>query len=265
MKPTLLLVGCGKMGGALLERVAPMVAACVVDPVPAPARLKSLPGITGLTAPTAIPSSFAPAIVVVAIKPQHMAETLPPYAKFRDSVFLSIAAGQTIASLASLLGGKDYAIVRAMPNLPASIGQGISVAVANKNVNADQRALCDRFLKAVGEAAWIEDENLLDAVTALSGSGPAYFFAMAEAMAKAGEALGLPPDLAAQLARQTLVGSGALLAAQPDAGVAALRRAVTSPGGTTEAALECLLAPDGLSGLMLKAMKAAAQRAKELS
>jgi pyrroline-5-carboxylate reductase len=151
-----------------------------------------------------------------------------------------------------------------MPNLAASIGQGMSVAVANKNVSAEQHALCDKFLCAVGKTAWIEDEGLMDAVTALSGSGLAYVFALCEAMARAGESLGITPALASQLAQQTIIGSGALLA-QSHESAEALRATVTSPGGTTEAALKQLIGPNGLYELMLKAMTAAAMRSKELA
>lgn len=247
------------MGGALLQRVATLGRAYVVDPAPAPAQLKSL--ATWLPAPDKLEKDFKPDIVILTVKPQHMAEALPAYARFKSSVFLSIAAGQSIKRLGELLGGDNFAIARAMPNLPASVGAGATVASANKNVTAAQRALCDKILGAVGSVHWVEDENLLDAVTALSGSGPAYFFALAEAMTKAGVALGLPKELATQLARQTLIGSGALLAQSPET-LEALRAAVTSPGGTTEAALKHL---GRLDELLLKAIKAAAARAKELS
>ncbi len=266
MKPEikLLLVGCGKMGGALLQRVADRAKICVVDPAPAPPHFKSLANVTWLPSSDKIDPAFAPDIIILAIKPQQMASVLSAYARFKNAVFLSIAAGMPIASMESFLKSDTFAIVRSMPNLPASIGQGISVAVANKNVGAAQRALCDAVLKAVGETAWIEDEKLMDAVTALSGNGPAYIFALCEAMEKAGIALGLSHDMAAKLARQTMIGSGALLAQSPES-AEALRVAVTSPGGTTEAALKLLLAKDGLSEIMLKAMTAALQRARELA
>jgi len=260
----LLLVGCGKMGGALLQGVAAKATACVVDPAPPPQHLISLPGMTWISGPEKLDPGFKPDIVILAVKPQLMASVLPAYAKFRDSLFLSIAAGQTIAHLEALLGGANFVIIRAMPNLPASIGAGMTVAVANKNVSAAQRTLADTLLTAVGAVAWVENETWLDAVTALSGSGPAYVFALVEAMAQAGEALGLPKALAMQLARQTAIGSGTLLA-QSKESVEALRAAVTSPGGTTEAALKLLLAGDGLQDVMLKAIKAAAQRSEELS
>ncbi len=260
----ILLVGCGKMGSAMLQRLAAQASICVVDPAPAPDYLKSSTTVKWLSTVNEIPADFDPGIVVFAVKPQHMAETLPPYAKFRSSVFLSIAAGVTLAKLAALLGSENYAIVRAMPNLPASIGEGITVTVANKNVTPPMAVLCDKVLKEVGTVAWIGNEQNIDAVTALSGSGPAYIFALAEAMTKAGEALGLAPPIANQLARQTISGSGALLMQSP-LSAEELRKAVTSPNGTTEAALKYLLGPNGLDDLLMKAMQAAALRARELS
>lgn len=263
-KTNLLLVGCGKMGGALLARAAKTANIEVVDPLPPPAHLKPLENIAFRPAADQIPPAFKPDLIILAVKPQHMAEVLPAYARFKESVFLSIAAGVTIARLAALVGNEEIAIVRSMPNLPASIGQGMTVAVANDCVNAAQRLLCDQFLNAIGKNIWVEDEALLDAVAALSGSGPAYVFLLAEAMAKAGEALGLSSELAQELARHTIAGSGALLA-QSKESAETLRRAVTSPGGTTEAALKHLLAADGLPALIMKAMKAAAKRSRELA
>jgi pyrroline-5-carboxylate reductase len=264
MLTNLLLVGCGKMGGAILQRIAAQAKICVVEPAPIPAALKALPEITWLASADRIAKSFVPDIVILAVKPQHMDDVLPAYGRYRAAVFLSIAAGKTLNKLSAALGGTPYSIVRAMPNLPASIGQGMTVAVANKNVTPKQRALCEQCMKAVGAMVWTQDENDLDAVGALSGSGPAYVFALAEAMAKAGEALGLHPELAAQLARQTVIGSGALLAQSPES-AEKLRIAVTSPGGITEAALKHLLAANGLPDLMRKAIEAAARRSKELS
>jgi len=252
------------MGGALLQRVAAHMTVCVVDPASTASPLTSLPGVSWLASANAIDPGFTPDIIVLAIKPQHMQSTLPSYAHFKTSVFLSIAAGVPMASMEALLNNKTIAVVRSMPNLPASIGQGISVAVANKNVSAAQRTLCDALLKSVGETVWMDDEKQLDAVTALSGSGPAYVFALCEAMAKAGETLGLPAAMAAKLARQTVIGCGALLA-QSSESAEALRVAVTSPGGTTEAALKKLLAENGLPDIILKTMTAALQRAQELA
>jgi pyrroline-5-carboxylate reductase len=267
----LLLVGCGKMGGALLRRALDAAlagvtppAAVVIDPANKPDDLKSFAGIRWLSAPDKIDPAFKPDIVVLAVKPQQIAAVLPAYARFKTSVFLSIAAGVPIAKVAALLNDAARPIVRAMPNLPASIGKGVSVAVTNKSVNPTQRNLCDGLLKALGDVAWVEDESLLDAVTALSGSGPAYVFALCEAMAAAGQSLGLSTELANRLARQTIIGSGALLDDVPDS-AEALRKAVTSPGGTTEAALKQLLATGGLRDIVLKAMTAAAARCKELA
>lgn len=251
------------MGGALLRRIESQVTTYVVEPAGLPADLQKLGSITCVATPDKIDPAFKPDIVILAIKPQQMAKSLPAYAAYTNAVFLSIAAGLSIASIDIALGG-NHAVVRSMPNLPASIGQGMTVAVANTKVSAVQHALCDRILKAVGETAWADDEQLIDAVTALSGSGPAYIFALCEAMEKAGTALGLSPTLSAQLARQTIVGSGALMAQSAES-AASLRTAVTSPGGTTEAALKELLGKGGLSDLMLKTMSAAMQRAKELA
>jgi pyrroline-5-carboxylate reductase len=264
----LLLVGCGKMGGALLRGiVAARLASTivVVEPSAPPADVQALKSVVWRPSLEAVDPAFAPDVIIIAVKPQLIAEILPPYARFATAVFLSIAAGTTLDSLATILKNPAAPIVRTMPNLPASIGKGMTVAVANAAATPEQRALCDKLLGAVGQTAWLEQEALLDAVTALSGSGPAYVFALCEAMAKAGEALGLSAEMAAQLARQTVVGSGALLAKAPES-ASDLRRAVTSPKGTTEAALTHLLADDrGLNALLLEAMSAAATRAKELA
>lgn len=239
------------MGSALLKGWA-RPDAVVIEPNN-PAYLPTLEAAGDIT----------PELVVFAIKPQQMAEALPAYARFRNATFLSIAAGKTIDGLEAWLG-REAAIVRAMPNTPAAIGKGISVAVANKNVSAAGRQLADEALKAGGAVEWVTDESLMDAVTALSGSGPAYVFYLTEALAKAGEAMGLAPDLAMQLARQTVIGSGHLLE-QSSESAAALRQAVTSPGGTTAAALQVLMGDDRLQKLMTEALKAAQARGRELS
>ena len=191
----------------------------------------------------AIPAGFAPAAVVFAVKPQNAAETLPLYRRFAGkAVFLSIMAGRTIGGIRALLGDAA-AIVRAMPNTPAAVRQGVTVACPGPGVDAPQRALCERLLQAIGVVAWVEDEGLLDPVTAVSGSGPAYVFLLAELMEQAAIEQGIPADLARLLARQTVSGSGALLAASAE-DAAELRRAVTSPGGTTERALAVLMAAE---------------------
>ncbi len=262
----LLLIGCGKMGGALLKRAAGEIATVthVVDPLAPTDDLKSLPGVKWYATLDNLDAAFIPDLAVIALKPQVMTKTLPAYGRYSSTPFLSVAAGQTMARLATLLGNDNHAIVRAMPNLAASVNASMTVAVANKNVTQTQRDLCDGLLSCVGQVAWLKDEALMDAVTALSGSGPAYVFALAEAMAEAGKKLGLTHELSEQLARQTIIGSGALLA-QSSESMAALRMAVTSPGGTTEAALKYLLADTGLGNLIEMAMTAARRRAKELA
>jgi pyrroline-5-carboxylate reductase len=206
----------------------------------------------------------SPEAIILAVKPQMMAQTAPAYAKAaRTAVVISIAAGTQIESLSLWLGGSK-AIVRAMPNLPASIGKGITAAYATPATTAAQRKLADRLLKAVGDLVWLEGEELLNAVTAVSGSGPAYVFMLAEAMAAAGERIGLSPPIAATLARKTIEGAGALLASNL-ASPADLRRSVTSPGGTTEAALKVLMADSRFERLLAEAIAAANARGFELA
>jgi len=204
-------------------------------------------------------------VIILAVKPQAMDAVAPAYVRFTgpNTVFLSIAAGKTIGYFQSRLGTKA-AIVRAMPNTPAAVGRGITVAVANKRAGKAQRKRCDRLLAAVGEVAWIGDEALMDAVTAVSGSGPAYVFLLAECLAEAGRAAGLPVALSRRLARVTVAGAGELLHRSDDA-PEILRKNVTSPGGTTAAALELLMAADGLQPLLTRAIAAAAKRSKELA
>jgi pyrroline-5-carboxylate reductase len=202
--------------------------------------------------------------VVVAVKPQTAPEVMPALVPFvgAATVVVSIMAGRTLRFLDGALPGA--ALVRAMPNTPAAIGRGITVAVANARVSSQQRELVHALLSAVGAVEWVSDETLMDAVTALSGSGPAYVFLLAEAMAKAGAAAGLPDALAATLARATVAGAGELLHRSPlDA--ATLRQNVTSPGGTTTAALDVLMADDALAPLMTQAIAAATARSRELA
>jgi len=263
--PPILLVGCGRMGSAMLsgwreQGLAPSVA---VDPAPSAGALAA-PDLTVVTDPAAIPDGFAPAAVILSIKPQNAAATLPAYARFApNTVFLSIMAGRTLAGISSSIGA-SAAIVRAMPNTPAAIRQGVTVACPGPGVSVPQKALCDRLLQAIGKVAWVEDEALLDPVTAVSGSGPAYVFLLAELMEQAAIEQGIPPDLARLLARQTVAGSGALLAASPD-DASALRVAVTSPGGTTAAALSVLMNPDAWPIAMSQAINAATRRSRELA
>jgi pyrroline-5-carboxylate reductase len=258
----ILLVGCGKMGSAMLAGWLDrgMAAADMVVVEPSGAELP----VTVVPEAAAIPAGFAPDVVVLAVKPQVMAQVLPAYARFGDAVFLSIAAGKTIPFFETHLGDAA-AVVRAMPNTPAAVRRGITVCCANPRVDRGRRALCQDLLEAVGEVAWLEDESLMDAVTAVSGSGPAYVFLLAEVMAAAGAAQGLPPDLATRLARATVSGSGELLRQSSEA-AEQLRRNVTSPGGTTAAALAVLMdEAAGMAPLMAKAVTAATRRGKELA
>ncbi len=262
--PPILLVGCGRMGGALLggwrERgLAPSVA---VDPVSAGQHAG--PGLIEVREADAIPQDFAPAAVVLAVKPQNAAATLPSYRRFAgQAVFLSIMAGRTLGGIGELLGGAAQ-VVRAMPNTPAAVRQSVTVACPGPGVTPAQRALCDRLLQAIGAVAWVEEEALLDPVTAVSGSGPAYVFLLAELLEQAAREQGIPPDLARLLARQTVAGSGALLAASPEES-AALRQAVTSPGGTTERALGVLMAAQAWPDAVRRAVAAATVRSRELA
>ena len=260
---TIALAGAGKMGGAMLTGwlaggldpkqvvvIEPMPSAEIAALVARGIRLNPKDAATVET-------------LVVAVKPQSFREAgalLRPLVS-PTTLVVSIMAGTTIASLSEVCGG---AIVRAMPNTPAAIGRGITVAVPAKNVSAAQRATADALLRATGLVEWVEDESLMDAVTAVSGSGPAYIFLLAEELARAGVAAGLPEELATKLARETVAGSGELLH-HSDLSSATLRQNVTSPGGTTAAALSVLMADDGLQQLMIRAIAAATARSKELA
>jgi pyrroline-5-carboxylate reductase len=263
---TLLLVGAGKMGGAMLEGWLALGLAAdkiaVLEPQPT-SDIAALAG-HGLRLNPAPRDIGEAAAIVVAVKPQTAPEAMPALAPFvgGSTVTVSIMAGRTLRFLEGAL--PRAALVRAMPNTPAAIGRGITVAVANARVSPPQRELVHALLSAVGAVEWVEDEALMDAVTAVSGSGPAYVFLLAEAMARAGAAAGLPPALAATLARATVAGSGELLQRSPlDA--ASLRQNVTSPGGTTAAALDVLMGKDGLEPLMTGAIAAATKRSRELA
>lgn len=222
-------------------------------------------GVNIVSGPDNISSSDKLRTIVFAIKPQSMDESVPTYASLVDAntVFLSIAAGKTIDYFQNNLGAQA-AIVRAMPNTPAAIGRGITVAFGNSIVTKDQKQNCEKLLQAVSKVVWIKDEGLIDAVTALSGSGPAYVFALTECMAEAGINAGLPEVLAHQLARETVAGAGELLNRTSES-PRELRINVTSPGGTTEAALNILMAKGGLKELLMLAIKAATKRSQELA
>jgi pyrroline-5-carboxylate reductase len=256
------------MGGALLrgwlDRGLDRRAVVVVDPKP-PADSAALVAAAGVRDVPAPPAGVSARVVVVAVKPQIAASVLAGLRPLiaRDTVVLSIAAGITLATLARGLGAA--AIVRAMPNTPAQVGRGVTAAIAGGRVRRTQRALVTRLLEAVGEVVWVDEESLIDAATAVSGSGPAYVFLLAECLAAAGVSAGLGKDAAMTLARATVAGAGELLRLS-DRDAATLRRDVTSPGGTTEAALKVLMAKTGgLAPLMRKAVAAAKKRSRQLS
>lgn len=266
MPGSVVLVGAGKMGGAMLEGwlaagLAPE-STTVLDPFIADDVAASLAsrgvGVNPL-------SGSPPDVLVLATKPQSLDDAVAvttPYAG-ADTVVVSILAGKTVADLRTRFPAAR-AVVRAMPNLPASIGRGATGAYASPETLPAQRAAADALLSANGVVAWVEREDLIDAVTALSGSGPAYVFHLVECMAQAGMAAGLPEDLAMRLARATVEGSGELLH-RSDLSPETLRRNVTSPGGTTAAALAVLMGQKGLKPLMVDAVAAAKRRAGELS
>jgi pyrroline-5-carboxylate reductase len=265
IKTTIVLAGAGKMGGAMLsgwlaqgldaKRVG------VIEPQPS-AEISALTTKGVRLNPT--PKDVGDlATLVVALKPQMFREAGAMLKSFtgRSTLVVSIMAGTTIASISEVCGGS---VVRAMPNTPASIGRGITVAVAANKVSAEQRAVADALLRATGSVEWVDDETLMDAVTAVSGSGPAYIFLLAEELARAGVEAGLPAELATKLARETVAGSGELLH-RSELPSATLRQNVASPGGTTAAALEVLMGPDGMQSLLTRAVAAATQRSKELA
>jgi pyrroline-5-carboxylate reductase len=262
----LVLVGAGKMGSALLEGwlrfgLDPKHIA-VLEPQPSP-QISTLVS-RGLQLNPALRALRDVAAVVVAVKPQTAAEAIPPLKPMigASTVVVSIMAGRTLQFIADALN-TPCALVRAMPNTPAAIGRGITVAVP-RDVNPAQRELAHRLLSATGAVEWTDDETVMDAVTAVSGSGPAYVFLLAEALAEAGVAAGLPPSLAKKLGRETVTGSGELLH-RSELDAAVLRQNVTSPGGTTAAALEVLMGKDGLAQLMRNAVATATKRSRELA
>lgn len=265
----IVLAGAGKMGAALLtgwiERGIDPKRLIIQDPAPS-TDLAALIARHAIRCETAVAAlSTPPSIVIVAVKPQVIDQVFPALGRLcgPNTVTLSIAAGKSLASFERHLPPQS-AVVRAMPNTPASIGRGITGVIANRHTTSEQRALCDRLLSAVGDVVWLEDEQSLDAVTAVSGSGPAYVFLLVEVMAEAGRRAGLDADVAARLARQTVAGAGEMLV-RATTDPAILRQNVTSPGGTTAAALAVLMRePDGLQSLMTAAIEAAQKRGREL-
>lgn len=270
MSAKLLLAGCGKMGSAMLagwldRGVAPGDVTIVEPSIAYGDDLKARYGVSVVNDADDIDSAFKPDVIIFAVKPQVMDAVVPAYTKFSDSgaVFLSIAAGRTIASFVQVLGAAP--IVRAMPNTPAAIQKGITVCCPNDKVSPQQQRQCHELLEAIGEVAWVDDEALIDPVTAVSGSGPAYIFLLAEAMAAAGEKAGLPADLSAKLARATVAGAGCLLGESAE-DAATLRHNVTSPNGTTAAALEVFMDEvDGWQKVVDRAIQAATNRSRELA
>jgi pyrroline-5-carboxylate reductase len=268
LPPSLVLLGAGKMGGAMLEgwlsvgMDGPRIT--ILDPHPS-AEIVTISGAHHVRLNPPLARIPAPSVVVLAIKPQMLDSIVPILATIvtPDSLIVSILAGKTIADLKARLpacGG----VIRAMPNLPASVGRGMTAAAASSSVSDRHLVMADSLLKAVGKVEWLPNESLIDAVTAVSGSGPAYVFHMVEALAAAGVSAGLPPDVAERLARATVEGAGELLY-QLNMPPGKLRQNVTSPGGTTAAALEVLMADNGLTTLMRKAVAAAKTRAEELA
>ena len=266
----ILLVGCGKMGGAMLRgwlaRGIDAASIRVVEPFEAAARaLSDELSVTVVPSAADIGDGFAADFVVFAVKPQGMDDIVPEYADVAASgaAILSIAAGRNIAFFEKHLGC-GAAVVRTMPNTPAAVGRGITAACANPNVTDAQKTACQSLLEAVGDVVWVDDESLIDPVTAVSGSGPAYVFLLIECLARAGEAQGLPADVAEKLARATVAGAGELARLSDDT-AETLRVNVTSPGGTTAAALDVLMGDDGLAELMDRAVDAATRRSRELA
>lgn len=263
------LLGCGKMGSAMLEGWLklglPADKAVVLDPN-LPAEVAAVFAAKGVSVNPPKDAIAAPSVLLLAVKPQVAPDALPAVAALvkAETLVVSVMAGRTIAFMGDIFGA-DAAIVRSIPNTPAAVGRGVSVAVASPAVTPAQRDLTAALLGAIGIVEWIEDEALMDAATAVSGSGPAYAFLLAEVMAQAGAAAGLPADLSARIARATVAGAGALMD-QSDLPAATLRQNVTSPGGTTAAALAVLMDEGrGFPLLMVEAVAAATQRGKELA
>ena len=253
------------MGAALLQgwlTAIPDLSVTVIEPNSVP----SDPRVRHLREARELEDDVSPTLCVLAVKPQIMDEAC---AILKDKLLgttpiLSIAAGKTLSYFAQVFG-PSAPVIRSMPNTPAAIGHGMTVACANAHVDDTTTALATKLLQAVGKVEWTQDESLMDAVTAVSGSGPAYVFLLIEELAKAGIIAGLPEDLAITLARQTVIGSARLAEAESEIPAATLRQNVTSPNGTTAAALQVLMSPEGLSPLMAKAVEAATQRSRELA
>jgi pyrroline-5-carboxylate reductase len=261
------LVGAGKMGGAMalgwLEAGLAPTSLAILEPKPSD-EIAALAGSRGVALNPA--KCATPDVLVLAVKPQSLDAAAPQAAPLAEpwTLVLSILAGKTIANLQARLPNA-MAIVRAMPNTPAAVGRGVTAAVASPHVTEEQRRWSERLFEAVGSFHWLADESQIDAVTAISGSGPAYIFALTEALAAAAEKLGLPAELSMSLARGTVEGSGELMRRESATPPAVLRRNVTSPGGTTAAALAVLQGHGGLDDLIARATAAARARAAEMA
>lgn len=264
---SLWMVGAGKMGQALyggwVKASLPIDQITLIDPQAKPSDVTLRSNDQWLAQAN---QQTKPDILVIAIKPQMISETLPAYTDLirPDTLVLSIAAGTSVQALTTLLNNAQQPVIRTMPNTPAMVGQGITAAFANSSVTDVQRTIAQQLLEAVGDVVWLSAEEQMHAITALSGSGPAYVFALIEAMAEAGVAQGLSAEMAMHLARQTVIGSAALAAHQKDVSAATLRQNVTSPGGTTAAGLSVLQGDHGLNELLARTIEAAAKRSQEL-
>jgi pyrroline-5-carboxylate reductase len=252
-KLNILVVGCGAMGSALIKGWQSHYQIVVIDP----SKADTYKNVENL------PLNYKPDVVVIAVKPQLLGEVLPLYSKFSEALFISIAAGVRIGFYEKTMG-KHIKIIRVMPNLAVQVGEGASAYVINKNCDAPETQIVEELFSKVGIVTQLSDENLFDAVTALSGSGPAYVFFLCECLAKAGISLGLNHDMANKLARQTIIGSGAMLK-NNELTSEKLRASVTSKAGTTEAALKILMNANGLENIMQKTFKAAFERAQEIA
>lgn len=268
MHDTVILVGCGNMGFAMLKGwldsgILKAKNVYVVEPTEALRDRAAGAGVHAFADVEALPNDLKPRMVLVAVKPQVMAKVLPAYKRFAPAAtFVSVAAGIPVALFESKLG-HDAAVLRCMPNTPAAIGKGMLVTFKNANVTDENEAFVARLLETSGKVASVNDEALMDAVTAVSGSGPAYVFHFIEALTDAGVTVGLPQETAALLAMQTVMGAGALADASTDT-PSKLREQVTSPNGTTAAALEILMGDDRLKVLVAEAVEAARKRSVEL-
>ncbi|MCG8491707.1 MAG: pyrroline-5-carboxylate reductase [Sneathiellales bacterium] len=268
MTMSVLLVGCGNMGRAMLggwieQNVKPNDI-LVVDPSTQNLELAAKTGCRIFTSPLLIEEGYQPDVIVLAVKPQVMEEVIPTYRNYveKGALIISVAAGTRI-SLFEEYFGQRAAVIRTMPNTPAAVGRGMLVSCANTNVSAEQKSICDSLMSTIGTTAWVDREDLMDAVTGLSGSGPAYVFHMIEAMITAGIKAGLPEELATTMAKVTVAGAGELALSSTE-DVAQLRKNVTSPNGTTAAGLDVLMENEALVKLMTSTVEAAKRRSEEL-